>query len=279
MTTPTISQSFVTRFNAEVLHLYQQQGSVLRGRLMNRMITGNEKVRFPRLAALGAPGSKAANGDVPIMDITHDYVECSLADYFAALLVDDLDQAQTNISISMNYAKAIAASMGRQIDDVIITEMDATTTADVAAGAVGLTFDKIRGMKVSIDKAEIPKTGRKWVIAPEQESDLLGLLTTTGNHPISTSADFVQGSPLIAGQALKTWMGFEWILSTRLPVAAGVRTTFAWHEDAIGLAWGRDVTTSIDWIPLKHGHLIKSVMLLSSKIVQAAGVRPVLCVE
>lgn len=279
MTTPTISQAFFTRFQTEVTHLYQQQGSVLRGRLMNRMITGNEKVRFPKLAELGAPGSKAANGDVPIMDITHSYVECSLADYFAALLVDDLDQAQTNISISMNYAKAVANTMGREVDDVIITEMGQTSTSVVAAGGAGLTFDKIRDMKVSMDEANIPKTGRKWVIAPEQESDLLALLTTTGNHPITTSSDFVQGTPLVDGQALKTWMGFEWILSNRLPVSGGTRTTYAWHEDAIGLAWGRDITPSIDWVPMKHAWLVKSVMLLGSKIIQDAGVRPVNCAE
>lgn len=270
----TVPQNFATLFTSEVHHLYQQKGSVLRGRVRNRTITGNEKARFHRLAA-GVATTKARHADVPLQDLTHDYVEVSVAPYFAAEMIDDMDQAQTNVSLRMEYATALANAMGRAIDDVIITNLATTTTTEIGNYGSRLTFDYIRELHKRMNEAELPKEGRKIVIGAEQEYDFFGLLTATGNHPITTSSDFVSDRPLESGQMPKTFMGFEWILSNRLPVpAANQRRCFAWQESAVALAWSRDVTPSFDWLPLKHGWLVKSAMQLGSKTIEDAGVIP-----
>jgi hypothetical protein len=41
-------------------------------------------------------------------------------------------------------------------------------------------------------------------------------------------------------------MGFKFIMSTRLSVASSIRTCFAWAEDGIKLAVGKDVMAKID---------------------------------
>jgi len=270
----SVPQSFAILFTAEVHHLYQQEGSVLRGRVRNRMITGNEKARFHRLAA-GVASTKARHADVPLQDLTHDYVEVSLTPYYAAELIDDLDQAQTNVSLRSEYARAISNAMSRKIDDVIIAELANTTTTETGNYSARLTFDYIRELSRRMTEANLPRQGRKIVIGPEQEEDFLGLLTSTGSHPITTSADFVNDKPLVSGQVPRTFMGFEWIISTRLPVpSTNQRRCFAWHDSAIGLAWGRDVTPSFDWLPLKDAWLVKSKMLLGAKIIEDAGVIP-----
>ena len=280
MTTPTIDQAFQKRFLSEVRHAYQDEGSVMRDRVLNVNIMGNETVRFPRLAALGAPGPKAPNGDVPIMDITHSYVEPTLVDRFAALLIDKLDQAQTNISLSTIYAKAVAMTMGREQDDILFAEFANTTTTAVVAGGAGLTFAKVLEARETLNLARVPRKGRVFVISSAQETDFLSMVTTTGNHPITTSSDFLSDAPLVSGEVPLRWMGFEWVLSDRLAEeSAGVRQCYAYHKEAIGLAWAATEEQSIDWIPMKHGWLVKSAMLLGPKIIENAGVLPVLCAE
>lgn len=270
----TVNQAFATLFVSEVHHLYQQKGSVLRNRMRNRMITGNEKARFHRLSAATA-STKARHADIPLMDLTHDYVEVTLKNYYAGELIDDLDQAQTNVSLRSEYAVAIANAMARKVDDVAIEEMANTTATPVGNGTTRLTFDLIRTLHKRFNSADIPREGRKILIGPEQEEDFFALVTSTGNHPVSTSQDFISDRPLEKGAVPRVFMGFEWILSTRLPVpAANQRMCFAWHESAIGLAWGRDITPSFDWLPLKDAWLVSSKMLLGAKIIEDAGVIP-----
>lgn len=50
---------------------------------------------------------------------------------------------------------------------------------------------------------------------------------------------------LVQGE-VNTFLGFEFIVSTRLAVASNIRTCFAWADGGIKLAVGKDSTSRID---------------------------------
>ena len=44
---------------------------------------------------------------------------------------------------------------------------------------------------------------------------------------------------------MDTFLGFKFIMSTRLPISSTTRTCFAWHKAGIGVGIGKDMATRI----------------------------------
>jgi hypothetical protein len=59
---------------------------------------------------------------------------------------------------------------------------------------------------------------------------------------------------LVSGQ-IDSYLGFKVIVSTRLPVAANIRSAFAWHKDRMGLAILLEKSVEIDRRPDKNNSL------------------------
>lgn len=279
MANPTVAQSVFTLFDEQLYHLFQQYGSVFQGRMKVKMVNGAGTYTINRIGETGSPQQKASGALVAENVATQDTVDITVRRYIADMYLDRQDLDVTKLDLIPGYAKTLLASMNRHLDDLAIDELGNTTTANVGTAGDGLTFAKVLAMTQTMDNANIPQTGRKWVIGPTQKTDFLSMVTATGNWAVSTSGDFVSGSPLMSGQLPKTWMGFEWLVSNRLDVAAGVRTTYAWHEDAIVCGWNRNLTPAIDWIPERTSWLILNEMNLGYKIVEDAGVFPSDCTE
>tara|TARA_R100001082_G_C4366184_1_gene162092 strand:+ start:8902 stop:9282 length:381 start_codon:yes stop_codon:yes gene_type:complete len=117
-------------------------------------------------------------------------------DYEWADLIDSADMVKTLISPESSYAKAAAASMGRAIDDEIIsaafgdakTGKEGGTTTSFPAGqqvavgspAAGLTIAKLVNAKKILDANSVdPSIPRYIAVSPEQIEDLLNNTTVT----------------------------------------------------------------------------------------------------
>lgn len=52
---------------------------------------------------------------------------------------------------------------------------------------------------------------------------------------------------------ISTFMGFKWVMSTRLPVdSSDIRSCFAYAKSMMGLSIGMDISTSINKRPDKN---------------------------
>ena len=162
------------------------------------------------------------------------------------------------IDPTSSYAKAAAAAMGRSMDDVIITALGGTAQTGVSGGTStalpsaqkpfsasqsdGLTVAKLLEAKYLMDNASVdPSLKRFFVCSPKQIQDLL-------NTTEVKSSDFNTVKALAQGQ-LNSFLGFEFIMSTRLSFDStntDDRLCYAFTEDAIKLAIGKDVTARID---------------------------------
>ena len=251
-----ITTSFVEQYSSNVAMLSQQMGSKLRSSVDVERITGKNAF-FDQVGVTAAQLRTSRHGDTPQIDTPHSRRRLSLADYEWADLVDDVDKVRMLVDPTSSYARAAAAAMNRAMDDVIITAFNASASTGVAGGTStalpsgqktatsdqsdGLTIAKLLAAKKILDDNDVDPSLKRYIVCgPQQISDLLGTTQVT-------SADFNSVRALATG-AVNSFMGFEFIMSTRLNKDATNTTdrlVFAYTEDAIKLGIGKDISAKI----------------------------------
>ena len=236
--------------------LSQQMGSKLRSSVDVETVTGKNAF-FDQVGVTAAQLRTSRHGDTPQIDTPHSRRRLSLADYEWADLVDDVDKVRMLVDPTSSYARAAAAAMNRAMDDVIITAMNASANTGVAGGTStplpsgqktatsdqsdGLTIAKLLSAKKILDNNDVDPSLRRYIVCgPQQISDLLGTTQVT-------SSDYNSVRALATG-AVNTFLGFEFIMSTRLNKDATYtsdRLVFAYTEDAIKLGIGKDISAKI----------------------------------
>ena len=251
-----ITTSFVEQYSSNVALLSQQLSSKLRSSVDVETITGSSAY-FEQIGATAATLRTSRHGDTPQIDTPHSRRKLSLADYEWADLIDDADKVRALVDPTSIYARNAAAAMNRAMDDVVITAMNASALTGVAGGTStalpstqkfatsdqsdGLSVAKLLAAKKNFDNNDIdPSRKRYLVCGPQQIADLLAITQVT-------SADFNTVKALAQGE-INSFLGFEFITSTRLNMDSTNTTdrlVFAYTEDAIKLAIGKDITAKI----------------------------------
>lgn len=268
----SITTAFIKQFEAEVHVAYQRMGSKLRDLVRVKGNLQGSSTTFQKVGK-GTAGQKSRHGHVPTMSVDHTSVECSVADYYAADYVDQLDELKTNIDERQIVAQAGAAALGRKTDDIIITVMDSgagNTQTEAGTGRLCTAADrsKITNVFVAMGEGDVPDDGSRFFLtAPEGWVDLL-------TQAAFTDADYIgyDELPFKGGMVAKRWLGFMWLQHSGLPIAANIRKNFAWHKNAVGSAWGADVSTTINYVAERDSNLVTSKMSLGAVTIDAAGI-------
>ena len=251
-----ITTSFVEQYSSNIAMLSQQMGSKLRSSVDVETVTGKNAF-FDQVGVTAAQLRTSRHGDTPQIDTPHSRRRLSLADYEWADLVDDVDKVRMLVDPTSSYARAAAAAMNRAMDDVIITAFNASANTGVAGGTStalpsgqktatsdqsdGLTIAKLLAAKKILDNNDVDPSLKRYIVCgPQQISDLLGTTQVT-------SSDYNVVRALATG-AINSYLGFEFIMSTRLNKDATYtsdRLVFAYTEDAIKLGIGKDISAKI----------------------------------
>lgn len=165
----------------------------------------------------------------------------TMVDYHDNRLLDRGDELRTISDPRSAYTIAAAKSLGRKIDEVIITaalaqaatgETGSTlvTNGNIILGsAASMTLARIVAVKAQLDAQDVEMEDRYFVITPAALDNLL-------NTTAATSSDYNSIKALIRGE-IDTWMGFKWIMSTRLAaVSASTLIGIAYQKYGICLA-------------------------------------------
>lgn len=249
-----ITTAFVQQFSSNVQLLSQQMGSRLRGMVSEEAVTG-EKAFFDQVGAAAAVKRTTRHGDTPLVETPHSRRMVTMDSYEWADLIDDSDKVRMLIDPTSAYARTAAAAIGRAMDDAIIaaalgaakTGKSGTTSTSflssnvIPGGSVDMTIEKLIKAKSLLDQSDVdPSIPRYICVSPRQ---IEALLNTTA----VTSSDFNTVKALVQGD-IDTFMGFRFIVSNRLALDSGtnVRSCFAWAEDGIKLAVGKDVMARIE---------------------------------
>ena len=247
-----ITTAFSQQFSANVQLLSQQTGSILRGGVEEESVTG-EKAFFDQVGAAAAVKRTSRHGDTPMVETPHSRRMVTMDAYEWADLIDDADKVRMLIDPTSTYARAAAAAMGRAMDDAIIEAATGTSKTcksggtsttlpsgqQIAGGSADLTLAKLIQAKKILDSNSVdPSITRHIAVSPDQIEALLNTTTVT-------SSDFNTVKALVQGE-INTFLGFQFHVSNRLAKSGNDRTCFAWAQDGIKLAVGKDVTSRID---------------------------------
>ena len=234
-----ISTAFVNQFSANVTMLSQQMGSLLRNTVDTESVTG-EKAFFDQIGSAAAAVRTTRHGDTPLMETPHPRRMVTLQDFEYADLIDDQDKIRMLSDPTSVYAKAAAAGIGRAMDDTII----AAFNASASTGKAGTTSTALPAGNViahgsaGLDEGSVdPSINRYIVVSPEQIEDLL-------NTTAVQSADFNTVKSLATGQ-LDSFVGFKFIVSNRLKDDGTSRQCYAWAEDGMKMAIGKEPSAQI----------------------------------
>ena len=248
-----ITTAFSQQFSANIQMLSQQKGSLLRSAVSEESVVG-EKAFFDQVGSATAVKRTSRHADTPLSDTPHSRRMVTMDSYEYADLIDNADRVQTLIDPTSSYANAAAYAIGRAMDDAIIeaalgsastgktgsTSVANANTVAVGSPAAGLTIAKLVSAKKTLDEGSVdPSIPRYIAVSPEQVEDLLNSTTVT-------SADFNTVKALVQGE-IDTFLGFKFITSNRLNVdGSSYRKVFAWAQDGLKLAVGKDLMTKIE---------------------------------
>ena len=262
----SVSTAFIRQFESDVHVAYQRMGTKLRNTIRRKVAVQGEDVRFQKYGK-GTASTKSRHGDVPLMNVSHTTVDCTMSDHYAAEYIDELDMLKTNIEEKNLAAQAGAAALGRKTDSLITTAMDTTTTT-IAHGSAGLTKAKVHTAFETLGNNDVPDdTQRFWVVAHAGWSDLMDITEFA-------SADYVtpEQLPFAHGMVAKRWHGFFFFAFSGLDIASNIRKTFAYHTTSMGHGIGKDVAQDITWDGRKQAHLVVNKMSQGSVLIDADGI-------
>lgn len=252
----TISNVYVQTFENNVRHLAQQSMARLRGCVQERSVS-SEKHNWETMGENTAHLKAGTRNPTPEDDSEWGR-RTSIADtYDIGDTSEQEDPVQMLVDPNSNISRSIGMAMRRQIDDVIIAaatgdSLDGAGTPIVfddanqlvGDGTVPFTFDGVTEVYEKFMEADIDPDVRKFmVIGPKQLRKLQQLTEYT-------SSDYANVKALASSGFVKAWMGFDWIVSTRLldPSVAqddSERSCLAFTDRAIGVQMNRDITTRV----------------------------------
>lgn len=261
-----LSPVAVTEFDSMVKHAYQGMGK-LKGAVTVRNNVVGDTYKF-RAMGKGLANQKATSADVDPMDISHSLITATLANWNAPEYTDIFDAQEVNFDEKQELAQTIAGALGRRTDQLIIDAMDAASPTAVGNGATSLNAGDLIDAKVQLVKNGVGSGDLFTVI---NGTGLAGLLS---DEKI-TSADYQNVKALVNGE-VNTFAGFNVVvLEDRaeggLTVATDVVSAYAFSRDAIGLAVGIDMKTSIDYVPQKTSWLCNGMLKAGAAVRDVSG--------
>lgn len=246
----TITQAFVQRWDSELRLLSAQMDSRFKMAVTDRGTINGESFTINNVDPAGdMPEDNVRHGDTAFSDITHTARVVTMKDYFDALPLDraDIPKMLVNPVEGGHYARTLVGKMNRTLDKRIYRACrdaqllkDGTTVAlpsgqKIAHGSTGLTKAKIiQARKLFRANEKDQHNGEELFIGytADMAEDIL-------NDTTLTSADYLSGSFLQAGDVVGKWLGFTWIPFEGIdPVSASTYYAVAWAKSAIHIGMG-----------------------------------------
>ena len=250
----TVSNVFVQTFETNVRHLAQQTQSMLRHTVMEKSVQ-SEKHNWEILGTIEASDKTTRLVATPVQDTPWSRRVSVPVTFHAGDSSEQEDIVQMLVDPNSNITQALAAAMRRRIDDKIIaaatgTALDGAGAANafpagqvVGNGTTKISFDMVTEVQEVFMANNIdPSVPKFFVVGPKQVRKLMQLTQ-------QTSSDYVNAQALQQLNAtgiVPNWMGFTWILSTRL-LAPGVGelSCLAYTGKALGLQVNKDINARV----------------------------------
>ena len=276
----SLSNAFVTLFDAEVKQAYQGMAKLVPAVRQRRGVEGST-VKFPKVGK-GVATIRVPQTDVTPLNVGFSSVTLTLADYNAAEYSDIFSSQKVNFDERQELVQVVANAMGRRQDQMILDALAASSTSltvsnDIGGSDSNMNITKLREAKRLMDKNNVPPDGRNIII---HANGLANLLSETS----VTSSDFNSVKALVQGE-LNTYLGFTFhVLGDRseggLAIDASLdRSCFAFHKDAVGYGEGIAMRTEINYVAEKTSWLVNEIFSAGAIAIDDEGIVKITCRE
>ncbi len=131
----SLSNAFVTLFDAEVKQAYQAK-AMLVGAVRQRRGVEGSTVKFPKVGK-GVATARITQTDVTPMNVGFSSVTCTLQDWNAAEYSDIFSQQKVNFDERQELVQVVASAMGRRQDQLILDALGSSGTSLTVANSIG----------------------------------------------------------------------------------------------------------------------------------------------
>jgi hypothetical protein len=279
----SITNAFVTLFDAEVKQAYQGESSILGCVRLRQGVQGNT-YKFPKLGK-GSATARIPQTDVTPLNVTYSQVTATMSDYNAAEYSDIFHQAKVNFDERQELVQVVSKAIGRRMDQLILDGLDAASSPSTVAKTVvtsgsatasNLNVGKLIAAKKALDANNVPFDDRHIIVHANNLSGLLG-------DERAISGDFATVKALVAGE-INSFLGFRfYVIGDRdeggLPLSTNDRTCFAFHRSSIGMAVNMNQKTEINYVPEKTSFLVNSMFSAGAVAIDDEGIVKITCDE
>ena len=254
----TVDNVFVSTYESILRHLAQQMPSRLRSKVTERGVNSEEH-NWERLGTAEAQVKSTRLQATPVQDFPWTRRVSVPVTYDVGDSTEQEDIVQMIIDPNSNLAQSQGYAMKRAFDDEIIAAATGTALDGLGAANAFPASQKVFGVTVNVYDTSLnfdlvtqvtekflendidPDEPKCIVIGPVQARKLLQLTE-------ATSGDYVYAKALGERGYVDNWMGYQWIVSTRLlhPTAPGTDIDcLAMSMKALGLMVDRDITSRV----------------------------------
>lgn len=215
---------------------------------------GGDVIVVPHLAELAANVVNTSK-DMTLYNAVQNVTNISInKKYDIGILVDDINQLQTNPKYYEKVRSKLAYGLAKQIDintNVLFRDFDNTS----GIVNVALTEDTVIEAYTNLNLNDAPDSGRAWEFDPESIQDLLKL-------DYFIRMDYVPGSVVASGFVGRQIMGSPVYMTTNLDTYAGGPHAAAYfHREALALVIQLDKPVEVFRVPLQHADGISGLVV------------------
>lgn len=271
MSFDTLTNAMYTQFKNDVYMLARQQNSIYLPRVDVVQVGGKpgERVVFQRLGEIAVNEVTDRYQELEAATLPHSARSLTLRHYHTHVTIDTLDDMRMVYDPSGPYVQAMAAAIGKKMDDIIRAALignadnkDGTsTTAATAATDLGtaITIDELVGIRKDFNQAFV-MPGEPITIMLDQYGyvDIMQL-----NNVISQ--DYNNRKPLVDG-TIGQFLGMDFVYDVNMPLyAVADAQLIGFTRRALKVALPMDIKVSMDRIPER-----RNSMLLQAEFVMGA---------
>jgi len=247
----SVINAYVQTYETNVRHLAQQGIARLRPWVMEKSVQ-SEGHNWERLGTQEAEEKVGRLVDTPDQDYPWSRRKSIPVTYHTGDSTEQEDIVQMIVDPNSNIVTAQGKAMRRSHDDEIIraavgdsrdgqgNAIPFDVNQEVGDGTANISFDAVTEVsEIFMDNDIDPDEEKVFVVSPRQARKLLQLTE-------ATSGDYNAVRPLTSKGYIESWMGYTWVVSTRLPDASVGQDgsevyCFAMTRRALGLQMNKDI--------------------------------------
>lgn len=261
-----VDESFVRQYESEVHAAYQNKGGELRRCVRLKTGVVGKSTTFQKVGK-GTASQKTRKGLVPIMNIDHGNVECSLEDWYAADYIDGFDELKIQHNERKVIVEAGSYALGRKSNEMIINNLALATQV---VGDYSSAFSKALASKAikTLNLKKVPDDGMRFAaLTPQSWEHFININEVK-------SADYADKLfPWLKGTEAIYWRKVVWQQIGDLP---GENTTqaknYLWHMTALGCAEQSGVKTDAGWERTYASWFVNNTMVEGACLIDSEGV-------